>query len=416
MNFLLCILLGLAGFAALMSAAPAVAKEPPSLELESMKVIIARSAAEGCEPNCPEWIAAQGAIDAQTLRAFKRVLSGLGNRKLPILVDSAGGSVDDALAIGRLIRAKGLDVVVAKTVPKVCGRTDAVCKKFKQRDIHLALPQTTSSKCASSCAFILAAGTQRYAGAPSRVGLHQISTFNIRTKILRIYRVTTRYLRGVPVESQKSLVSETKVGETRQATPTPESVYQKIRVYFAEMGIGDDVMPILLSTPNTKIRWLRDSELMSTRLATAFVTGEQLLAPPRAVAAPAPAPVVPAALPASSPDCASAATASSLCPPGPANLPVPEVPPETALVTPQAPPEVLPVAPAAVAPAEPTAAVATQEEPIQTAKPVPAQAPTPKIVKASPPKAPRPVTAPVATQRPSTFDPYGKDSPFTRGQ
>ena len=58
-----------------------------------MKVVIAHSTEPGCEPQCPEWISAQGAIDDTTPKQFKRVLATLGDRKLPVLVNSSGGRV-----------------------------------------------------------------------------------------------------------------------------------------------------------------------------------------------------------------------------------------------------------------------------------------------------------------------------------
>src|SRR5262245_35993770 len=80
----------------------------------AMQVHLVRSAEPGCEPNCPEWIAAQGRIDAGSVARFRRVLSQLGDRKVPVLIDSNGGRVNEAFEIGRLARARGLDVVVRR--------------------------------------------------------------------------------------------------------------------------------------------------------------------------------------------------------------------------------------------------------------------------------------------------------------
>ncbi len=81
-----------------------------------MRVYLVRSAQNGCEPNCPEWIAAQGHIVAGTLTRFKKVFREAGKRHLPVLIHSGGGLADEALAIAHLLRAKGLDVAVARTV------------------------------------------------------------------------------------------------------------------------------------------------------------------------------------------------------------------------------------------------------------------------------------------------------------
>ena len=83
----------------------------PTMETP-MRILRVRSSDPACQPDCPEWIAAEGKIEVGTAQAF----AGLGGRRLPVLVNSPGGSVADAMAMGRLIRARGLAVAVARTV------------------------------------------------------------------------------------------------------------------------------------------------------------------------------------------------------------------------------------------------------------------------------------------------------------
>ena len=370
-------------FAALVSA-PAVllAKEEPKPVSPPMQVVIARSTAAGCEPQCMEWISAQGAIDGSTPQQFKKVLNTIGKRKLPIVIDSPGGSVDEALAIGRMIRAKGLDVIVTKTLFKPCEKTDTACTKLKVRSIHLATPMSRLSKCASSCAFILAAGTRRYVGASTYVGLHQIASFSINTKVLRTYRITTRIQYGVPVQLQKSLISEKKIAETKEAKPTSDATYSRITAYFVEMGISDTVMPILMSAPHSGIRWLRNAELTSTRLATDFLTGEQMLLPPKPlpgipVAAVPGSPIAPSQIPSfgGMPACNPGAGVSVNCVPAMENLP-----PIPAMTPPMV---VLPK------PIEPTATTAAAPAPQPMPETAAAEASAPPVTK------PRPVATSV---------------------
>src|SRR5262245_53671387 len=88
-------------------------KAPPSDP--PMKVYVVTSAEEGCEPNCRQWIAAQGKIVAGSLAQFKSALGKIGKSNMPVLIHSGGGLAEEAMAIGRLIHKKGLDVAVAKT-------------------------------------------------------------------------------------------------------------------------------------------------------------------------------------------------------------------------------------------------------------------------------------------------------------
>jgi hypothetical protein len=232
--------------------------EPP------MQVHLVRSAEPGCEPQCPEWIAAQGKIEEGTAVRFKKVLRQIGDRKVPLLIDSSGGRVSDAFEIGRLIRARGLDVAVSGTELVPCLPSDQACRQAATRTIRLGLPLATQSKCASACAFVLAAGARRLVGSTAFVGLHRIRTF----RVLLTYDGAAAGAR----EGAGGWVTE-KVIEI----PTPKRTYNQIRRYFVEMGIDGAVMPLILSTPADKLRWLTRGELRSTRLATHAVGGVELV-------------------------------------------------------------------------------------------------------------------------------------------
>ena len=255
-------------------APSAAAKEPPKPE-PSMSFQLVRSAEPGCEPDCPEWIAAQGKIDEGTLGRFKKMLAKLGARKVPILIDSTGGAVDGSLAIGRLVRAKGLDVVVTKTVLQPCQRDDEACRKLKAKGVALGLPEARISKCASACAFVLAGGNRRHVGNWTLVGVHQLH--KVVTQVLRKYRVETRREFGVPVETKRTLLSEKKLSEQTVPTKSTDKAYDKIRRFWTDMGIDPSIMPLLMSAESTSIHWLNRAELVSTGMATDFRNGEQLL-------------------------------------------------------------------------------------------------------------------------------------------
>jgi hypothetical protein len=55
-------------------------------------------------------------------------------------------------------------------------------------------------------------------------------------------------------------------------------MYERVRRYFGEMGIGEGVMSALIATPATSIHWFSPTDLQNTRLATDLVNGEKLLA------------------------------------------------------------------------------------------------------------------------------------------
>jgi hypothetical protein len=250
-------------------AAARPAKSSAAVE-PSMQVYLVRSAEPGCEPQCPEWIAAQGKIDGNSAVQFRRVLRQLGERKVPLLIDSNGGRVHEAIVIGRLARARGLDVVVSRTDFTTCAPADADCRRrLKAGDARLGLPRSDLAKCASSCAFILAAGRRRLVGPTAFVGVHQIRSFYIYARVVRTYRLTA---------TSKQLVSERRVTERVVETRTPQKTYDEISRYFSEMGIGEGLMSLILATPGDRLHWLSPEELKATRLATDRLDGERLLA------------------------------------------------------------------------------------------------------------------------------------------
>ena len=278
------------------SVQPEAPANTPAAADAPMQVFLVRSGPPGCEPHCTEWIAAQGQIDKDTPAQFKKVFAQLGNRRVPILIHSGGGTVDDAIAIGRLIRAKGFDVAVTKTEFVPCAAADTACRKKTAKGGLIGTPKARMSYCASACAFILAGGVQRYVGPWTVLGVHQITSFQKHVKLLRTYQITTRRVFGAPVEVKRTLVGEKTIAEKTVQTQTKSSTYENVRQHFVAMGVDDSIMPILMAAPGTTIRWLTRTELGQTKIATEIsLTGEHLIAAafapkPDSIAVNAPAP------------------------------------------------------------------------------------------------------------------------------
>jgi hypothetical protein len=265
-----------------MPGATAQQSKPQPVVEDPMQIYLVRSAQGGCEPQCPEWIAAQGKIETGSVARFRKVLHRLGDRKVPVLIDSSGGKVREAFAIGRLLRRHGLDVVVTSTVFTPCAPADSACLQAKAAGVLTGLPRARLSKCASSCAFILAAGTRRLVGTETFVGVHRVRSFYVYTEVHPAYRLAGRKRPGAARRVTRRMV------ETR----TPPRTYRQIRRYFTEMGVGDPIVPLILKTPSDSLHWLTREELQASRLATEWIDGEQLLAA-ALVGAPPPSPPAP---------------------------------------------------------------------------------------------------------------------------
>lgn len=117
--------------------------------------------AETCGAKCRVWITATGMITADTARQFEAFIADRSAPNATLVLDSDGGSVHGALALGRVIRRLGYATSVGRKVePR--GKAD---------DAPL---EWTGADCESMCAFVLLAGVQREVPADSRVLVHQI--------------------------------------------------------------------------------------------------------------------------------------------------------------------------------------------------------------------------------------------------
>jgi hypothetical protein len=237
-----------------------------------MRIYLVKSAESGCEPNCPEWIAAQGKILPGTVAQFKKVLAQLGDRRPPVLLHSGGGVADEAIAMGRLLRSKGLDVAVAQTSYKPCPPEKAGCKRDPKSPLRATVDPGIAI-CASACTFVLAAGKRRFVHKPAFVGVHRGDM--ILRRILHTYRLVPYRTGDGSVRVQRELIGEKVVSERHMEAP--KKIYDSYDRYFLDMGITKVLMPLIMATPNDSVHWLTDQELRTTGMATHHMSAEKLV-------------------------------------------------------------------------------------------------------------------------------------------
>jgi len=114
-----------------------------------------------CESDCPEWIAADGYITDKTAKAFKAILKKAGDRNLPLLINSFGGRVDVAMAMGRLIREREMTVEIARTDYLRCKPWDKNCKPDFKDGTFYGYANLTFGVCNSACPLSPVAGQRR---------------------------------------------------------------------------------------------------------------------------------------------------------------------------------------------------------------------------------------------------------------
>lgn len=158
----------------LLPAAPALAGDralPMRFDLRQ------QGPAESCGPACKTFISASGAITADSGRDFARFIGGLDLKGATVVLDSDGGSVLGAIALGREIRKAAFATTVGRTVDLKSDVTGSIKSDSKVgnkdgSDIRASL--SPRADCESMCAFVLLGGVQRTVPAEARVMVHQI--------------------------------------------------------------------------------------------------------------------------------------------------------------------------------------------------------------------------------------------------
>ncbi len=238
------------------------AEKKPSRD---MTFSIVRTNNPVCEPDCPEWIAADGYITGKTAKAFKAILEKAGDRKLPLLINSFGGRVDVAMAMGRLIRERGMTVEIARTDYLRCKPWDADCRPDFKDGTYYGYANLTFGVCNSACSLLLASGVRRIAGPFSRIGVHQIVT--TRHKYRDRYKIFSKTLSDGKVVTEKKFV-ERELVETVKSAELSNSMRRELTDYLLSMDVNPELVDFMVSTPPEDIRYLSMEELKSFGVVT----------------------------------------------------------------------------------------------------------------------------------------------------
>src|SRR4051794_35107343 len=69
-----------------------------------------------CQPDCPGWVSGVGVVTADSPADFDAFARGRKLEGATLVLDSSGGSVNDAIALGRRIRGLGMRTTVGSSV------------------------------------------------------------------------------------------------------------------------------------------------------------------------------------------------------------------------------------------------------------------------------------------------------------
>jgi hypothetical protein len=128
-----------------------------------MRFELRQDAAQDCADRCRLLIGASGAITAETPTEFRNFTNGRDLQGTTMVLDSDGGSVLGAIALGRQIRALKLNTTVGELTDAPPTKSGLARATFSPR-----------ADCESMCAFVLLAGVERSVAPEARVMVHQI--------------------------------------------------------------------------------------------------------------------------------------------------------------------------------------------------------------------------------------------------
>ncbi|WP_269929836.1 hypothetical protein [Aminobacter sp. HY435] len=256
-------------------ASEAAKSKPPENDGPPMRFVVVRSASPGCEPFCPEWISAEGAITLATPAAFKKFLKKLGNKRLPVIVTSPGGRVESALELGRILRARKLDIGVGLTRFVECAPEQKGCKLDPARKgVYQGALYSAGASCASACSMMFAGGVRRHVGQWAYMGVHQVTSYVTQQKIT--YRETYRVVKGKKKTVGRKVVGRKTVG-SYTTTKMGKAFKAKMLAYYKDMGVKEAMYEASQSTPATSMRQLAPVEMLNMNLITSLDAADVLV-------------------------------------------------------------------------------------------------------------------------------------------
>jgi hypothetical protein len=207
-------------------------------ELEERKLPM-RFAWIACQPHCHGWINAVGIVTADTPKDFDEFARGRDLGGATVVLDSSGGSVNDAIALGRRWRGIGLMTTVGTST-----------------SVHSASGDRASvapaAYCESMCVFLLLSGKVRYVPDGAHVRVHQIWMGDRADDP-----------RAASYSAQDMMIVERDLG--------------RLAKFTFEMGGSGDLLSLALNVPPwEELHELSPSELRTTNLITTDAVADVL--------------------------------------------------------------------------------------------------------------------------------------------
>ena len=194
-----------------------------------------------CNSKCRGWVSAVGVIDSDSLNLFNDLAAAHDMRGVTVVLDSGGGSVLDAIALGQRWRSLKISTAVGTVV-----ELPAASGKAARTEI---MP---NAYCESMCVFLLLAGVQRYVPPEARLRVHQIWMGD-----------RAEDAKSATYNAEDVMIIERDVG--------------RLAHYTFDMGGSGELLGIALSVPPWEtLRQLTGDEIRRTNLMTTDVVADVL--------------------------------------------------------------------------------------------------------------------------------------------
>ncbi|MET0605802.1 MAG: hypothetical protein ABWZ80_05055 [Beijerinckiaceae bacterium] len=205
-----------------------------------------------CGPACVDFIVADGEIGFASALAYLLARKRIGDRDVPVLLNSPGGYVAGATNLGRMWRKLGVTVVVASAEQRPCGAAgSAKCNPAdEQSGVQVFDISIGNSECASACPFALAGATARISPPGASIGIHET------------YVDTSE---GVGRALENMLSPEEKERARRETE-------RELALYAEEMGIDPEIASRSMKTRHSSMEWLPHADVARYRLTTGGIT------------------------------------------------------------------------------------------------------------------------------------------------
>ena len=195
-----------------------------------------------CQPHCGGWISAVGIVTADSPKDFEDFAKGHDLRGATIVLDSSGGSVNDAITLGRRFRSLGLMTTVGTSVLTHTAKGD---RGVIEPDAY----------CESMCVFLLLSGKTRYVPDAAHVRVHQIWMGDRADDA-----------KAASYSADDLMIVERDIG--------------RLAKYTFDMGGAGDLLALSLSIPPwEELHELSREELRLTNLVTTDAVAEVLPSP-----------------------------------------------------------------------------------------------------------------------------------------